>query len=854
MSIASKYGGGGGSQHTSSSSETSRPPTGDKPPSEPAWSIFSGARGSQQYYQHHHHQGPESEPDMPSREGDQFVSVPLVDFLDLDPRPVFVVDLSTRSYSSSSVSSAPTSPTPQSLHIIYYNKALQDAGNLLDILEGSVPTSPYGQPAWVTYPVFRAWILDHAMRRMYAKKKNTIVYGGMRWTATMVRRRWKVLHGEVYRHPNHLTASYSNIYYSTKAVGSEEKLGKETAEEAKEPEGKLGKLREEAENWSLEPTEAQTMAPFQRSRKDSLKFERRHSLPPAVSAVPLTPGTSTYYRQSSLPVGVRYDWTCTPPPPNLAPHVQLIRDKDWAKTPLGPIELWSPTLKFMCNMVMACPNPAIVFWGPELNMIYNEAYITIAGDKHPGMLGAPPWVCFKEAWKDFEPFLRSCEESGCGAMVENMLLFINRGRGVNEEMYCSFSFTPILENDKIIGWHEVIFETTKQMITERRVSTLLSLSEMLATSQNLKRFWELTLDGLRTNPQDVGFAVLYSVSDLAGDTHSGSSDAAFSRRYELEGSIGVPEGHPAVATRMDVALGRDCYMRYFRAAAESKEPLFLSTTDGSLHEALVLGIGSRAWNEPCDSVVICAIRPTTGHASNRDTALGFLIIGLNSHRPYDDKYRTFIQLLDRQITTSLASVVLLEEETRRGRTIAEQAALDQQKIEEQLQLRTRELEQSELQLQHFADAVPIGIFILEFTPDNMDGNYRYRNEKWFELTGDTLENNASWTSPLWHQMHPDDVERVQECWAKLMEEKTEQSFEFRIPKRASGRSEVDESLQFTWILCVSALRVMARTMPEEVNILSANTRSIARIFSRHRRWLASITCWLRYRYLGHQMG
>ncbi|EKG11293.1 hypothetical protein MPH_11638 [Macrophomina phaseolina MS6] len=755
-----------------------------------------------------------------SREDDLFAGVPLIDFLDLDLRPTFVVDLLAKSTAPKVSSSVPASAErfPHSLPIVYYNQALQDAGNLLEVVEGHAPSSPYGQPAWVTYPVFRAWILDLS-RRTYAKKKYTIVYGGMTWAATTVRRRWKVLYGEAYRHPDHLTASYSNIYYSTKAVGApdgkpiQEEVGGEldglsqepteyanvearpSGEEPKVPTEELKRTGEDHRNT------VEVQASMGRTRKDSLKFERRHSLPPAVSAVPLTPGTSTYYRQSSLPADVRYDWTCNPPPPNLAPHVQRIRDKDWSKTALGPIESWSSTLKFMCNLVMACPNPSIVFWGRELNMIYNEAYVPIAGAKHPAMMGAPPWVCFKEAWNDFEPFLRSCEETGCGAMVENMLLFVDRGAGEREEMYCSFSFTPILEHDKIVGWHEVVFETTKQMITERRVSTILALSERLSSALNLKLFWEQILDGLQANPQDIAFAVVYSVSDLASESHPGSQDLSSSRRYELEGSVGVPEGHPAISTRLDVALGRDCYMRYFRAAAETDEPILLSVKDGSLPENLVHGIESRAWNEPCESIVVCALRPTSGHDTTRDTALGFLILGLNSHRPYDEEYRRFIRLLNRQITTSLASVLLLEEEIKRGRTIAEQAALDQQKIEEQLQIRTRELEQSELQLQHFADAVPIGIFILEFTPDNIDGSYRYRNERWFELMGDSRENIPSWKSPLWQKMHADDIGNVQKCWTKLMEERTEQSFEFRIPRENKGTSPVEENFQHTWILC-----------------------------------------------------
>ncbi|KAF2084698.1 hypothetical protein K490DRAFT_48412, partial [Saccharata proteae CBS 121410] len=499
-----------------------------------------------------------------------------------------------------------------------------------------------------------------------------------------------------------------------------------------------------------------------------------------------------------------YDWTCTPPPENLSPHIQLVRSVDWASTALGPMESWPPLLRFMCNLVMSCPNPAIVFWGPELNMIYNEAYPPLAGDKHPTLIGAAPWVGFAEAWADFEPFFRRCEESGRGAMVEDMLLFLNRGYGPFEETYYSFSFTPILaENDTIVGWYETVFETTKQKITERRISTLLTLGDVTSKSQDLENFWPQVIKGLNTNPQDIAFSVIYSVSDSVDylpEMGLAKSSGAHSKRYDLVGSSGVPVGHTAVSTGLDITLGRPGFTSYFAAAAESEEPIVLRLSDSTLPPSLVQGIESHAWSEPVTAVVICAISPATGRTGSTSTALGYLVMGLNSHRPFDEEYKTFVQILTRQVTTAMASVLLIQEEAKRGRTIAEQAAIDQQKIEEQLRVRTRELEQSEMQLKHFADAVPTGIFVLEFTPDNMQGSYRYRNDKWFELTGDCREDQPAWQSPLWEKMHPEDVPNVQKAWKVLMDTKSETSFEFRVP-RSSRPGPVDEHFPCTWILC-----------------------------------------------------
>lgn len=48
-----------------------------------------------------------------------------------------------------------------------------------------------------------------------------------------------------------------------------------------------------------------------------------------------------------------------------------------------------------------------MFWGPELILIYNEAYVELISDKHPAALGAPARDVFPEAWSTIGPMLES---------------------------------------------------------------------------------------------------------------------------------------------------------------------------------------------------------------------------------------------------------------------------------------------------------------------------------------------------------------------------------------------------------------------------------------------------------------
>ena len=66
---------------------------------------------------------------------------------------------------------------------------------------------------------------------------------------------------------------------------------------------------------------------------------------------------------------------------------QRIRAMDWSATPLGPIDRWSPTLRATVRLMLANRFPHLLWWGPELIQLYNDAYIPVPGTKHPKALG-----------------------------------------------------------------------------------------------------------------------------------------------------------------------------------------------------------------------------------------------------------------------------------------------------------------------------------------------------------------------------------------------------------------------------------------------------------------------------------
>lgn len=57
----------------------------------------------------------------------------------------------------------------------------------------------------------------------------------------------------------------------------------------------------------------------------------------------------------------------------------------WENHPLGPLERWPQSLKSALSAAMAAPYPWAVWWGPDLTVLYNDAYAAMCGTKHPGL-------------------------------------------------------------------------------------------------------------------------------------------------------------------------------------------------------------------------------------------------------------------------------------------------------------------------------------------------------------------------------------------------------------------------------------------------------------------------------------
>ena len=318
--------------------------------------------------------------------------------------------------------------------------------------------------------------------------------------------------------------------------------------------------------------------------------------------------------------------------------------------------------------------------------------------------------------------------------------------------------------------------------------TLREVGETTAAAREVKAFWPQVLKGLQYNDYDTPFALLYSVTEEIGDSDASSmhsNSILGTKSCLLEGTLPeIPEGHPVAPSIIDLKTGTEGFGVAFREAMMADKPVLLETANGTLDQSLLEGFTFRGFPEKPRAAVVCPIHPTTG-----DSVHGFLLMGINPRRNYDDDYSLFVQLLSRQLATSLASVALFEEEIRRGQRAAKLAALDRIELSDQLAARTMEAVESETKFTRMAELAPVGMFIAD-----RQGQMIFTNDTFHAVSNHPKgANGSAWMGTV----KDEDREHVQAMWNDLIQKKIPMATEFRFK---TPWEDPNGSLSDTWVL------------------------------------------------------
>jgi PAS domain S-box-containing protein len=327
---------------------------------------------------------------------------------------------------------------------------------------------------------------------------------------------------------------------------------------------------------------------------------------------------------------------------------KLIREMDWSKTPLGPIESWPDSLKASILLTLNSRYPMFVWWGRELTNLYNDAYIPMLGARHPKALGQPAMRVWAEIWDVIGPQTEIVMREGRATWNESILLVVER-YGYTEETYFTFSYSPAMGDDgKVGGVFCACTEDTRRILGERRLRTLRALAEQATQAKSAEDACAIAAATMRDNPYDLPFAMLYLLDDdgararLVGATMPGAP--ASPAMIELHGEAGSMWPLSQVVESGESQVVNDLEAKFGKIARLCGAP----------------------WQEPARQAVVAPLeRP------GQKTPSGFLIAGVSPRLLLDEDYRGFLELTAGQIAAALANVRAYEEERRRAEALAE---------------------------------------------------------------------------------------------------------------------------------------------------------------------------------------
>ncbi|TPX55503.1 hypothetical protein PhCBS80983_g05265 [Powellomyces hirtus] len=350
----------------------------------------------------------------------------------------------------------------------------------------------------------------------------------------------------------------------------------------------------------------------------------------------------------------------------------ILRNFDWASSPLGPITTWPQSLLTALSLMLGSPSPMSIWWGPQFVLFYNDAYIPVTFGKHPWIYGKPGSEGWSEIWEELLPAALTTVE-GKGSFNPEDLLFMTR-RGFTEETYHTWSYVPIRQEDGTVGGLlNPTTECTGQVLLARRMKTLRDYSVLAGQTKTATEFLAIAADMLTASKKDISFALIYTGAVDHSDSASLHSAASVSSQGNMgEGTqsyvltlceaVGIPRGHEAAPETVSVDLSsklKDSHIWPFQEVCRQR--IAIETANAGFVE----GIPGRGWDDPSRTVVTCPII-----ASDADEMRGILVFGTSGRLAYDDNFKSFVELFTRQTAASISAAVAYEDEVKRAQALA----------------------------------------------------------------------------------------------------------------------------------------------------------------------------------------
>lgn len=421
--------------------------------------------------------------------------------------------------------------------------------------------------------------------------------------------------------------------------------------------------------------------------------------------------------------------------------IDLISEFDWASSGVGPIESWPDELLQVIMISLLHPSPHCMFLGPDHQLFYNVGYAAFCGARHPSILGKPLFEAWGEARELNYSILSHVDKTGGPFLMNDFEMSIDRN-GFLEEVFMQWVTLPM--RGSIRGYLCAATEETGMRISARRNKTLSDLTKACQNLRNMKSLWNTLLEHLATNPKDYPTGCLYLKSLTPGT-------------YHLEGVIDGSEACDGLPAEFNLNTSTDGFAGVLKEAENLFNPMHLLHEDGTMPPRLSEIATTRGFKDFCTRAVVCPIR-----RSNDSELLGFLILGLNTRKVFDQGCADFILYVVMRTISDLATrTTLAQEEDRKAKEAAEQSATQHQTLRQALASSTSQTTYMSSKLDRLLKIMEMSdVGIFEISPD---GVLVQANEAFFKLSGHPRGTNVPAFSWLEH-VHNDDKASARSLW------------------------------------------------------------------------------------------
>jgi PAS domain S-box-containing protein len=328
----------------------------------------------------------------------------------------------------------------------------------------------------------------------------------------------------------------------------------------------------------------------------------------------------------------------------------LMRSMDWSKTPVGPVDSWSPALRMMVRLLLANRFPLLLWWGPWYCQFYNDPYRPVLGAKHPRSMGQPASECLPEIWHIICPLIDSPFRGGPATWMEDILLEYQR-HDFLEEAHFTIAYSPVPDDSVpsgIGGVLATVQEITEKVVGARRAAVLRDLGACSADANTAEEACVIAAEALRRHPRDIPFALLYLIDS--------NRRAAY-----LAATCGIEKGSPDAP--LVVHLRGDASNSVWPIHEVVKSDQMLVVDDLATR---LKAVPRGPWSEPPQSAALMPIRSSIAHQ-----LAGVLIAGVSPRLWFDQSYQSFLALIRTQVSTAIANARAYDEERKRAEALAE---------------------------------------------------------------------------------------------------------------------------------------------------------------------------------------